>query len=117
MFTALGAALLWFGWFGFNAGSEFGADGVAGSAFLMTNFAAAVGVVTWIVIEMLVYKKATLLGGASGAIAGLVAITPAAGFVDVTGVLALMGADKHIPKSTYKKAQQQPDCIDHSGLP
>jgi len=87
--TALGSALLWFGWFGFNAGSEFGADGVAGSAFLMTNFAAAVGVVTWIVIEMLVYKKATLLGGASGAIAGLVAITPAAGFVDVTGAFVI----------------------------
>jgi Amt family ammonium transporter len=87
--TALGSALLWFGWFGFNAGSEFGADGVAGSAFLMTNFAAAVGVVTWIVIEMLVYKKATLLGGASGAIAGLVAITPAAGFVDVGGAFII----------------------------
>ena len=55
----------------------------------MTNFAAAVGVVTWIVIEMLVYKKATLLGGASGAIAGLVAITPAAGFVDVTGAFVI----------------------------
>ena len=87
--TALGSALLWFGWFGFNAGSEFGADGVAGSAFIMTNFAAAVGVVTWIVIEMLIYKKATLLGAASGAIAGLVAITPAAGFVDVSGAFVI----------------------------
>jgi Amt family ammonium transporter len=87
--TALGAALLWFGWFGFNAGSEFSADGVAGSAFIMTNFAAAVGTVSWIIIEMIVYKKATLLGAASGAVAGLVAITPAAGFVDVGGAFII----------------------------
>jgi len=87
--TALGAALLWFGWFGFNAGSEFSADGVAGSAFIMTNFAAAVGAVSWVVIEMIVYKKPTLLGAASGAVAGLVAITPAAGFVDVEGAFII----------------------------
>jgi Amt family ammonium transporter len=87
--TALGAALLWFGWFGFNAGSEFSADGVAGSAFIMTNFAAAVGAVSWVVIEMIVYKKPTLLGAASGAVAGLVAITPAAGFVDVAGAFII----------------------------
>jgi Amt family ammonium transporter len=87
--TALGAALLWFGWFGFNAGSEFAADGVAGSALLMTNFAAAVGALTWVIIEWIVYKKPTLLGAATGAVAGLVAITPAAGFVDVLGSLII----------------------------
>ncbi|WP_187648096.1 ammonium transporter [Nitrosophilus labii] len=87
--TAVGAALLWFGWFGFNAGSEFAADGVAGSALLVTNFAAAVGALTWVIIEWIRYKKPTLLGAATGAIAGLVAITPAAGFVDVFGALVI----------------------------
>ncbi len=87
--TAVGAALLWFGWFGFNAGSEFAADGVAGSALLVTNFAAAVGALTWVIIEWVRYKKPTLLGAATGAIAGLVAITPAAGFVDVFGALVI----------------------------
>ncbi len=87
--TALGAAILWFGWFGFNAGSEFAADGVAGSALLMTNFAAAVAALTWVIIEWIVYKKPTLLGAATGAVAGLVAITPAAGFVDVLGALII----------------------------
>jgi Amt family ammonium transporter len=87
--VALGAALLWFGWFGFNAGSELAADGVAASAFLVTNVAAAVGVIGWIAVEWLVYKKATLVGGASGAVAGLVAITPAAGFAGVDGAIIL----------------------------
>ncbi len=87
--TALGAAILWFGWFGFNAGSEFAADGVAGSALLMTNFAAAIAALTWVLIEWIVYKKPTLLGAATGAVAGLVAITPAAGFVDVLGALII----------------------------
>lgn len=87
--TALGAALLWFGWFGFNAGSEFAADSIAGSAFLMTNFAAAAAVVTWIILDYFKYGKPTLLGAASGAVAGLVAITPAAGFVDVVGALII----------------------------
>ncbi|MCX6076564.1 MAG: ammonium transporter [Campylobacterales bacterium] len=87
--VALGAALLWFGWFGFNAGSELAADGVAASAFLVTNVAAAVGVIGWIAVEWLVYKKATLVGGASGAVAGLVAITPAAGFAGVDGAILL----------------------------
>ncbi|CAA6802422.1 MAG: Ammonium transporter [uncultured Sulfurovum sp.] len=87
--TAVGAALLWFGWYGFNGGSAFGANAIAGLAVLTTTIATAAGAVTWMLIEWFVYKKATLLGIASGIIAGLVAITPAAGFVDVSGAFIL----------------------------
>lgn len=87
--TVLGAALLWFGWFGFNAGSEVAADGVAGNAFLITNVAASLGVIGWLLAEYIVYKTPTLIGGASGAIAGLVAITPASGSADVTGAIII----------------------------
>jgi Amt family ammonium transporter len=87
--VALGAALLWFGWFGFNAGSELAADGVAASAFLVTNVAASLGVIGWLLVEWLMYKKATLVGAASGAIAGLVAITPAAGSAGVDGAIII----------------------------
>lgn len=88
-FTALGAGLLWFGWFGFNAGSELAADGVAASAFLVTNTAAATGGLAWLFIEWKLNSKPTLLGVASGVIAGLVAITPAAGFVTLGGSLII----------------------------
>jgi Amt family ammonium transporter len=87
--TVLGAALLWFGWFGFNAGSEVAADGVAGNAFLVTNVAASLGVIGWLIVEYLIYKKATLVGAASGAVAGLVAITPASGSADVLGAIII----------------------------
>ncbi|DAB27453.1 MAG: ammonium transporter [Sulfurimonas sp. RIFOXYD12_FULL_33_39] len=87
--VSLGAALLWFGWFGFNAGSELAADGVAASAFLVTNVAASLGVIGWIIVEWLVYKKATIVGGASGAVAGLVAITPASGSTGVEGAIII----------------------------
>jgi len=87
--VTLGAMLLWFGWFGFNAGSEVAADGVAANAFLVTNVAAALGVIGWLIAEYLVYKKATLVGGASGAVAGLVAITPASGSADVMGAIII----------------------------
>jgi Amt family ammonium transporter len=87
--SVLGASLLWFGWFGFNAGSEVAADGVAGNAFLVTNVAAALGVIGWLIAEQIVYKRATLIGGASGAVAGLVAITPASGSADVAGALII----------------------------
>ncbi|MDD2949446.1 MAG: ammonium transporter [Sulfuricurvum sp.] len=92
--TAAGAGLLWFGWYGFNGGSAFGANAIAGVAFLTTTIAAAVATLTWIAIEYAVFKKPTLLGAASGAIAGLVAITPAAGFVGVSGafIIGIMGA-------------------------
>lgn len=87
--VALGAALLWFGWFGFNAGSALGANGIAASAFLVTNVAAALGVLGWLVVEWFVYKKATIVGGASGAVAGLVAITPASGTAGVEGAIII----------------------------
>ena len=89
VFVTLGAALLWFGWFGFNAGSQLAADGVAASAFLVTNVAASLGIIGWILFEWLVYKKATIVGGASGAVAGLVAITPAAGSAGVGGAIII----------------------------
>ena len=88
-FTAVGAALLWFGWFGFNAGSQLAADGVAGSAFLVTNTSAAMGAMAWMFAEWLVDKKPTVLGLASGVVAGLVAITPAAGFVNLPAALII----------------------------
>ncbi|WP_292656874.1 ammonium transporter [Nitratifractor sp.] len=87
--VVLGAALLWFGWFGFNAGSEVAADGVAANAFLVTNVAASLGVIGWLLVEYLLYKKATLVGGASGAVAGLVAITPASGSAGVVGAIII----------------------------
>ncbi|WP_428566338.1 MAG: ammonium transporter [Solidesulfovibrio sp. DCME] len=80
--TILGAGLLWFGWFGFNAGSALAANGLAASAFVTTHLAAAAAAFSWIVVEWLHRGKPTTLGMASGAVAGLVAITPAAGFVE-----------------------------------
>ncbi|MCG2710690.1 MAG: ammonium transporter [Thermodesulfovibrionales bacterium] len=85
--TVLGAGLLWFGWFGFNAGSALAANGLAGAAFINTNTAAAVAAVAWMIVEWLHSKKPTVLGLASGAVAGLVAITPAAGFVNISGAI------------------------------
>jgi len=85
LLTAVGAALLWFGWYGFNGGSAFGANAIAGLAVMTTTVATAAAAVTWMLLEWFVFKKPTLLGIASGIIAGLVAITPAAGFVSVGG--------------------------------
>jgi ammonium transporter, Amt family len=87
--TALGAALLWFGWFGFNAGSRLAADGVAASAFLVTNTSAAVAGIAWMAAEWFHNKRPTVLGIASGIVAGLVAITPAAGYVNLMGSLII----------------------------
>ena len=87
--TALGAALLWFGWFGFNAGSQLAADGVAASAFLVTNTSAATAALVWMFCEWIVTGKPTVLGIASGVVAGLVAITPAAGFVNLPAALII----------------------------
>ncbi len=88
-YSVIGAALLWFGWFGFNAGSALTAGGLAGSAFIVTNTAAAAGLISWVIIDYLKTGKPTLLGALSGAIAGLVAITPAAGFVTVQAAIII----------------------------
>jgi Amt family ammonium transporter len=88
-YSLIGAALLWFGWFGFNAGSALTAGGLAGSAFIVTNTAAAAAMISWIVIDYLKTGKPTLLGAISGAVAGLVAITPAAGFVTIQAAVII----------------------------
>jgi ammonium transporter, Amt family len=87
----LGAGMLWVGWFGFNAGSELASDGLASSAFCVTHFAAAAGTLAWAGMEWITRGKPSVLGAASGAVAGLVCITPAAGFVQPMPALA-MGA-------------------------
>ena len=88
-YTLLGAALLWFGWFGFNAGSALQANELAVSAFIATNTAAAMAALAWLVIDWIVTKKPTVLGAATGAVAGLVAVTPAAGFVTPMAAIAI----------------------------
>ena len=88
-YSVLGAALLWFGWFGFNAGSALTAGGLAGSAFIVTNTATAAAMISWIMMDVIKTGKPTLLGAITGAIAGLVAITPAAGFVTITGSIII----------------------------
>jgi Amt family ammonium transporter len=88
----MGAGLLWVGWFGFNAGSALAADGIAASAFVATQVAAAAGALSWLGVEWGYRGKPTILGAASGAVAGLVAITPAAGFVGpVSAILIGIG--------------------------
>jgi Amt family ammonium transporter len=87
--TMIGASLLWFGWFGFNAGSALEANGTAALAFVNTWLATAMAATAWMVTEWLVKGKPSMLGAASGAVAGLVAITPAAGFVGVVGALVI----------------------------
>lgn len=82
-FIVLGAALLWFGWFGFNAGSALAADGLAVHAFITTNTSAAMGLLSWMLVEKVVLGKSSVVGAATGAVLGLVAITPGAGFVPI----------------------------------
>ena len=88
-YSVIGAALLWFGWFGFNAGSALTAGGLAGSAFLVTNTATAAAMISWVAIDIIKTGKPTILGAISGAVAGLVAITPAAGFVTVQAAIII----------------------------
>ena len=88
-YTVLGAAMLWVGWFGFNAGSELASDGLAASAFCATHFAAAAGTLAWAGMEWIIRGKPSVLGAASGAVAGLVCITPAAGFVQPMPAIAM----------------------------
>jgi len=112
-YSVIGAALLWFGWFGFNAGSALSAGGLAGSAFIATNTAAAAAMISWIIIDYIKTGKPTLLGAITGAVAGLVAITPAAGFVTVqaaviigllTSVVSYVGISYLKPRLGYDDA-------------
>lgn len=89
MFVFLGTSFLWLGWFGFNAGSGLAADGLDANAFLVTHVATAAAAMTWLTIDWLVNKKPTTVGACTGAVAGLVAITPAAGTVDLLGAFAI----------------------------
>lgn len=91
-FVALGAGLLWFGWLGFNSGSEFAVDGVAALALLNTVTASAAGLASWLVVERLATGKPTLVGASTGLVAGLVAITPGAGFVEPWAALIIGAA-------------------------
>ena len=88
-FVFMGMSFLWLGWFGFNAGSGLGADGLAANAFLVTHVAAATAAVTWMIIDWTCNKKPTTVGACTGAVAGLVAITPAAGSTDILGAFAI----------------------------
>jgi Amt family ammonium transporter len=88
-FTVVGASLLWVGWFGFNAGSALAANGVAASAFVATHVATAAGALGWLGVEWSYRGKPTVLGAASGAVAGLVAITPAAGYVGPVSAIVI----------------------------
>ncbi len=87
--TVLGAALLWFGWFGFNAGSALGANGLAANAFVVTNTSAAMAALTWMTVSWLRHGRPSVLGAAAGAVAGLVAITPASGYVNASAAIAI----------------------------
>ncbi len=117
--TMIGAALLWVGWFGFNAGSELAADGTAGMAMLVTQVATAMAVLSWSVAEKMVFKKASLLGACSGAVAGLVAITPASGFVGPIGALvigAVAGVACFLAVAFLKKSMGYDDSLDAFGV-
>lgn len=114
-----GAGLLWFGWFGFNAGSALAANGLAGAAFLNTNTATAVAAIAWMFVEWMHAKKPTVLGLASGAVAGLVAITPAAGFVNVTGSIiigAAAGVVAYFSVAVVKQKFGYDDTLDAFGI-
>ncbi len=118
-YTAIGASMLWFGWFGFNAGSELVSDGLTSSAFATTHFAAAAGAVAWASTEWVVLGKPTVLGASSGAVAGLVCITPAAGFVQLMPALlmgALAGVICYLACSKLKHALRYDDALDAFGV-
>jgi Amt family ammonium transporter len=118
-YTLIGAALLWFGWFGFNAGSALAANGLAVQAFVNTNTATAGAALTWLIIDWLVTRKPTVLGAATGAVAGLVAITPAAGFVTPMGALAIgavVAAFCYVTVSVIKGRLGYDDSLDAFGV-
>ena len=118
-FVALGTALLWFGWFGFNAGSSLAANGLAANAFVVTNTAAAAAGLSWAIIEWIRNGKPTLFGVCSGMVAGLVAITPAAGFVSVVPAVIiglLVSVFCYIAVSVIKPALGYDDALDAFGV-
>ena len=117
-FVLLGSALLWFGWFGFNAGSALAANSLAVHAFLTTNTSAAIALLSWMAIEWIKYGKPTLLGAATGAVVGLVAITPGAGFVPLWAALiigALVSPICFFFMSVVKKKFKYDDSLDAFG--
>ena len=117
--TVVGASMLWVGWFGFNAGSELAADGTAGMALLVTQVATATAAFTWMIVEWLVTKKPTAVGIATGAVAGLVAITPASGSVGPVGALVIgiaAGVICYFCATSLKKALRYDDSLDVFGV-
>jgi len=119
VFTMIGASLLWVGWYGFNAGSAVGANTTAGAAMAATQVCTAAAALAWMFSEWLVHGKPTMLGIASGAIAGLVAITPACGFVDVKGALVIgiaAGIGCYVMSTGVKKALGYDDSLDVFGV-
>lgn len=118
-YTVIGTGLLWFGWFGFNAGSALGASNLAVSAMIVTNTSAAVGMLTWILMDKLKTGKPTLLGALSGAVAGLAAITPAAGYVNFTSALVIgfaAGIIGYLAVSYIKPRFGYDDALDVFGI-
>ena len=118
-YTLLGAALLWFGWFGFNGGSALGANGLAVSAFITTHASAAAAALAWLSLEWIVAGRPTVLGGATGAVAGLVAVTPAAGFVSPFSAVAiggLAGAVCFVSVTIIKQRFKYDDSLDAFGV-
>jgi Amt family ammonium transporter len=114
-----GAGLLWFGWFGFNAGSALAANGLAGAAFINTNTATAMAAIAWLFVEWMHSGKPTVLGLASGAVGGLVAITPAAGFVNISGAIVIGLAAGIIPFFAVAKLKPMfgyDDTLDAFGI-
>ena len=119
MFTVAGAGMLWVGWFGFNAGSELAADGIAGMAMAVTQIATAAAALAWMFSEWLAHGKPSALGIASGAVAGLVAITPASGFVGPMGAIAIglvAGIGCYFAATKIKRALRYDDALDAFGV-
>jgi Amt family ammonium transporter len=117
--TLVGAGMLWVGWFGFNAGSELAADGRAGMAMLVTQVATATAALTWMFAEWMVHGKPSALGVASGAVAGLVAITPASGYVGPEGALVICitcGLGCYFAVVKVKKGLGYDDSLDAFGV-
>ena len=119
VYSVIGASLLWVGWFGFNAGSAVAADGRAGMAMAVTQIATATAALGWMFAEWLVHKKPSVLGIISGAVAGLVAITPASGFVGPVGALWIgvaAGVGCFFASTTVKRALGYDDSLDVFGV-